>query len=83
MRVRYTEDYPLHVYEYDAAGYHHGSFRLENKADLERYIRGRFMQLLQMERKVIITDRDDYCCVHAEDGKMVWPTLEMLVVPKR
>lgn len=59
------------LFEYDKQGYHKGGVDVSDT--LETVFQTVVKVAQQEKRKVIITDADDMCVFHMEDGEVIWP----------
>lgn len=85
MSVFYSTDYnpgyPFYYYNYDATGIMGTEENIENEADLVKVFDHEIPRAIQEKRRFIICDCFGYCLLHAEDGKIIFPTKEHITNP--
>lgn len=71
-------DFPLYIYIYNADGMHNGKISITNQMDLERHMDTDIRNAFLSKCEVRITDVVDNLCWHAVNGKLIFPTPEMM-----
>ncbi len=68
-----AKDYPLYLYEYDAAGKHGAPIDIPTELGLQILMGTAVKAAIQAKREVRITDEEDNIVFHAKDGSVLWP----------
>jgi len=71
-------DFPLYLYEYDAAGCYSEPVPISGRPALEVAMSTIVRRAIDEKREVRITDVGDDMVFHAVNGKIVWPTREAI-----
>jgi hypothetical protein len=60
------------LFEYNKDGYHNGSISISEDS-LPMVFKTIIVFAKEDKRKVIITDAEDFCVFHMENGEVLWP----------
>jgi hypothetical protein len=78
MAEEKEDGFPMSIYVFDDDGKHNGAILIANNVELEEKLDNVAMPMLKTGREVVIADCWDSCVYHAKDGKVIWPTEEMV-----
>lgn len=68
------ENYPLYVYLFDSQGCYSAPIKITNELQLKCQMQFVIKRHVENKLKVIITDVEDNCVFHSEQGKILFPT---------
>jgi len=78
MNASSEKGYPFRGYLFDYEGYHDGGIWLETDDQLENFIFLVAPAHMHRGLEVMVTDCWDFAVFHAKNGRVVWPSEEVI-----